>query len=56
MNDFLYAIADIFEALFPVFKAVGPFVNGFWIIGIFLGICGWLVWMNKHKEAPEKFD
>lgn len=56
MNAFFYAIGDLFEAFFPVFKAVGGPYNVFWILLGFTGIVGWVFWLQKHKDAPEKLD
>lgn len=56
MNAFFYAIGDLFEAFFPVFKAIGPYYNVLWIVLGFSGIVGWIAYMQKHKDAPEKLD
>lgn len=56
MSDFFYAIGDIFTALFPIFKAVGGFVNVFFMLVIATGVFGWTSWIIKHRDAAEKLD
>ncbi len=56
MNAVFYAIGDLFEALFPVFKFIGGSVNVFWMLCIAAGVFGWTAYVSKNPDGPEKLD
>ncbi|MCC7050475.1 MAG: hypothetical protein IT239_01675 [Bacteroidia bacterium] len=56
MDSCFHATADFFEALFPMFKSISHLMNGFWIVGIFLGVSGWVTYLLKNKDAAENLD
>jgi hypothetical protein len=56
MNAFFYAIADLFNAFFPILKALGGIVNVFFMLVITIGVFGWTYWVIKHPDVAEKLD
>lgn len=50
------ALGDLFEALFPIFEAVGGYLNVLWGVLIAVGCFGWLAYMTKNPDPTEKFN
>ena len=55
-NIIMAAIGDVFEALFPIFKAVGGYLNVLWGLLIAVGCFGWVTYMSKNPDPIERFD
>jgi hypothetical protein len=54
MNNLWNAIADLFQAFFPMLKAMGRSVNILFSLTIFLGSMIWIFGGNKYKEPTKK--
>jgi len=51
MDGFFYATADFFEALYPLFKAVGRFTDGFFAVAVAVLSFYWINYLRQHPDA-----
>ncbi|MBL6667888.1 MAG: hypothetical protein ISP69_04355 [Crocinitomicaceae bacterium] len=54
-TDFFFLLGDIFQWTFQIFEFIGNFVNYFFILLIFGGLCYWMTVqkrLNKLSNVP----
>lgn len=51
MDGLFHAIAHFFEALFPLFKAIGRFADGFFAIAVAVLSFYWINYLRKNPDA-----
>jgi hypothetical protein len=54
MNNLWTAIADLFQSIFPLLKAMGRSVNILFSLTIALGTLIWIFGGTKYKEPTKK--
>ena len=54
MNNFFYAIGDIFEFIFQFIPLIADFINYFYIVIIFLFLVLWTIIMFGHRKRGEE--